>query len=94
MLRCPRVRRMPFRRFFLNTRIFGPRLSPSTTATTFAPETNGVPAMISPASVATNSTLLTDTSSPAFAGASNFTLLNGAGGPLSDLSIRRSGTND
>jgi hypothetical protein len=33
-------------------------------------------------------------SSPAFAGASNFTLVNGAGGPLSDLSIRRSGTND
>ena len=32
--------------------------------------------------------------SPAFAGASNFTLVNGAGGALSDLSIRRSGTND
>ena len=32
--------------------------------------------------------------SPAFAGASNFNLVNGAGGPLSDLSIRRSGTND
>jgi len=32
--------------------------------------------------------------SPAFAGASNFNLVNGAGGSLSDLSIRRSGTND
>ena len=31
---------------------------------------------------------------PAFAGASNFTLVNGAGGALGDLSIRRSGTND
>lgn len=32
--------------------------------------------------------------SPAFAGASNFTLVNGTGGALSELSIRRSGTND
>jgi hypothetical protein len=32
---------MPFLRFFLNTRIFGPRLSPSMTATTLAPDTNG-----------------------------------------------------
>jgi hypothetical protein len=32
--------------------------------------------------------------SPAFAGASNFTLVNGAGGALGDLSIRRSGTNE
>lgn len=31
---------------------------------------------------------------PAFAGASNFTLVNGTGGGLSALSIRRSGTND
>jgi hypothetical protein len=31
---------------------------------------------------------------PAFAGASNFNLVNGAGGPLGDLSIRRSGTTD
>src|SRR6187397_1693096 len=58
---------MPFRRFFLNTRILGPRLSPSTTATTLAPETNGVPATMSPPSVATKSTLVTDTSSPALA---------------------------
>ena len=34
------------------------------------------------------------TASPAFAGASNFTLVNGTGGALSELSIRRSGTND
>src|SRR6476620_1156741 len=67
MLRWPRDRRMPFRRFFLNTRILGPRLSPSTTATTLAPETNGVPATMSPPSVATKSTLVTDTSSPALA---------------------------
>src|SRR6476660_2846738 len=67
MLRWPRDRRMPFRRFFLNTRIFGPRLSPSTTATTLAPETNGVPATMSPPSLATKSTLVTDTSSPALA---------------------------
>src|SRR6188768_28689 len=58
---------MPFRRFFLNTRILGPRLSPSPTATTLAPETNGVPATMSPPSVATKSTLVTDTSSPALA---------------------------
>jgi hypothetical protein len=32
--------------------------------------------------------------SPAFAGASNFTLVNGTQGPLSELSIRRAGTND
>ena len=32
MARWPLVRRMPLRRFFLNTRIFGPRVSPSTTA--------------------------------------------------------------
>jgi hypothetical protein len=32
--------------------------------------------------------------SPAFAGASNFTLVNGTAGGLADLSIRRSGTND
>jgi hypothetical protein len=38
--------------------------------------------------------LLVTTGSPAFAGASNFTLVNGAGGALSGLSIRRSGTND
>jgi len=31
---------------------------------------------------------------PAVAGASSFTLSNGAGGTLSDLSIRRSGTNE
>ncbi len=30
--RCPLVRRMPLRRFFLKTRILGPRVSPSTTA--------------------------------------------------------------
>jgi hypothetical protein len=38
--------------------------------------------------------LLVATGSPAFAGASNFTLVNGAGGALDGLSIRRSGTND
>lgn len=32
--------------------------------------------------------------SPAQAGASNFTLVNGTGGILSELSIRRSGTED
>jgi hypothetical protein len=32
--------------------------------------------------------------SPAFAGASNFDLVNGTAGALADLSIRRSGTND
>ena len=37
--------------------------------------------------------LLLATSSPAFAGASNFNLVDGAGG-LSDYSIRRVGTND
>jgi len=36
--------------------------------------------------------LLAASGSPAFAGASNFTLVNGAGGALSGLSIRRSGT--
>ena len=30
-LRCPRVLRKPFRRFFLNTRSLGPRASPATT---------------------------------------------------------------
>jgi hypothetical protein len=37
---------------------------------------------------------LVATSSPVFAGASNFTLVNGTGGNLSGLSIRRAGTND
>jgi hypothetical protein len=37
--------------------------------------------------------LLAAVSSPAFAGASNFTLVDGTGG-LSDYSIRRVGTND
>jgi hypothetical protein len=32
--------------------------------------------------------------SPAIAGASNFTLVNGTGGGLAQLSIRRAGTND
>ena len=32
--------------------------------------------------------------SPAVAGASNFTLVNGTGGGLAELSIRRAGTND
>ena len=32
--------------------------------------------------------------SPALAGASNFTLVNGTSGGLADLSIRRAGTND
>jgi hypothetical protein len=32
--------------------------------------------------------------SPALAGASNFVLVNGTGGALSELSIRRSGTQD
>ena len=35
-LRWPRVFRNPLRRFFLNTRSFGPRASPSTTPTTLA----------------------------------------------------------
>ena len=34
------------------------------------------------------------TASPAFAGASNFDLVNGTEGALGGLSIRRSGTND
>jgi hypothetical protein len=33
-------------------------------------------------------------SAPVLAGASNFTLVNGTGGGLSDVSIRRAGTND
>ncbi len=33
-------------------------------------------------------------SSPAFAGASNFLLVNGTGSAVSELSIRRAGTND
>jgi hypothetical protein len=33
-------------------------------------------------------------SSPVFAGASNFTLVNGTGGALSELSIRRAGTQE
>jgi len=32
--------------------------------------------------------------SPAIAGAGNFTLVNGTGGGLADVSIRRAGTND
>ena len=35
VLLWPFVRRMPLRRFFLNTRIFGPRDSPSTTPSDF-----------------------------------------------------------
>ena len=38
--------------------------------------------------------VLAAVAAPAFAGASNFTLVNGAGGPLGDLSIRRVGTSD
>jgi hypothetical protein len=34
------------------------------------------------------------TSSPALAGASNFTLVNGTGGGISEVTIRRAGTND
>ena len=41
--RWPLVRRMPLRRFFLKTRIFGPRVSPSTTAMTRALATKGSP---------------------------------------------------
>src|SRR5690606_38861376 len=48
--RWPLVRRMPFRRFFLKTRILGPRVSPSTTPTTRALETNGAPISTSPPS--------------------------------------------
>ena len=39
-------------------------------------------------------TLLLASSAPAFAGASNFTLVNGTGGGLAELSIRRAGTQD
>ena len=46
--RCPLVRRMPLRRFFLNTRIFGPRDSPATVPTMRAPETKGAPTWTSP----------------------------------------------
>src|SRR6185503_11341474 len=56
MLRWPRVLRNPLRRFFLKTRSFGPRASPSTTPRTFALATNGAPARISPASFSTSST--------------------------------------
>jgi hypothetical protein len=34
------------------------------------------------------------TSSPALAGASNFTLVNGTGGGISEVAIRRAGTSD
>ena len=39
-------------------------------------------------------TVLLVTASPALAGASNFTLVNGTAGALADLSIRRAGTTD
>lgn len=38
--------------------------------------------------------ILLASASPAFAGAANFTLVNGTSGTLSDLSIRRAGTSD
>ena len=38
--------------------------------------------------------ILLASASPALAGASNFTLVNGTSGALSDLSIRRTGTSD
>ena len=38
--------------------------------------------------------LLAVVASPAFAGAGNFTLVNGTNGALADVSIRRAGTND
>ena len=38
--------------------------------------------------------LLMVSASPAFAGASNFTLVNGTSGALAELSIRRAGTSD
>lgn len=38
--------------------------------------------------------LMLASSAPAFAGASNFTLVNGTGGGLAELSIRRAGTQD
>lgn len=38
--------------------------------------------------------VLLGSASPAFAGASAFTLVNGTGGALSNVSIRRAGTND
>lgn len=40
------------------------------------------------------SAMLLATASPAFAGASNFTLVNGTDGALSAVSIRRTGTSD
>ena len=49
---------MPLRRFFLNTRIFGPRDSPSTMPTTWALATNGAPASISPPSFSTKQHLV------------------------------------
>ena len=38
--------------------------------------------------------LMLVSASPAFAGASNFTLVNGTSGALAELSIRRAGTSD
>jgi hypothetical protein len=38
--------------------------------------------------------LMLASSAPAIAGASNFTLVNGTGGGLAELSIRRAGTQD
>lgn len=39
-------------------------------------------------------TLLAAAAAPAFAGATNFNLVNGTAGALADLSIRRAGTSD
>ncbi len=38
--------------------------------------------------------ILAASPAPVLAGASNFTLVNGTGAPMSELSIRRAGTND
>ena len=49
---------------------------------------------MSRASLSLAALILAASSAPALAGASNFTLVNGTGAAMSDLSIRRAGTSD
>ena len=90
MLRWPRVLRNPLRRFFLNTRSFGPRASPSTTPRTCALATNGAPARMSPGVFLDEQHLVEGELRPGLAGRS-VDLDNGAG---RHLELAATGLND
>ena len=81
---------MPLRRFFLKTRIFGPRDSPSTTPRTLTSATNGAPAR-NFAAVLLEHEHAVDAD---FLTRFGVEVVNGHDGPLADLQLTAAALND